>query len=384
MAAAQQSRPQLYRVERMMSPAARTDLLLLSRYESAGASSRVRLFAYQKWLEAGGFSVDAQALFPDRYIERLYRGEGRSRLEVAASYFRRLVYLLRRRRPGLIWLEKELWPFLPAAVESHFLGRVPYVVDIDDAVFHNYDAHPSRVVRHMLGQKIDRIFRNAELVTAGSLYLAERAAASGARRVEIVPTVVDLNSYGDVESRSHTEFTVGWIGSPATQSYVESIAPILAESLDRSGCRLITIGANFARPLFERHESQPWRAETEVEQLAQLDVGIMPLPDEDFERGKCGFKLIQYMAAGVPVVASPVGANRYIVRQGENGFLAEAAGEWRSALESLQCNPELRRKMGAAGRIMVEQAFSLQVTGPKVAGWLAAIAAGRRNKAASR
>jgi len=354
-------------------------VLILSRYEPLGSSSRLREFSYIPWLTARGLSVDIQSLLPDSYVERLYSGGGRRAFDVLRSYTRRLGYLLTHRRPGVIWLEKELWPYVPASLEAALLSSVPYVLDVDDAVFHNYDQHRSALVKRFLGHKIDRLFRGAALVTAGNTYLARRALRAGAPWVETVPTVVDLNDYaGGPQNTSARDFTVGWVGSPPTQRHVQAMSGILSELLTGDGVRFITIGTRFKSRLFTGHEEQPWRRETEAHQLSQFDVGIMPLPDEPWERGKCGYKLIQYMAAGLPVVASPVGVNKEIVKHGENGFLADTRHEWRTALSALKNDVELRRRMGAAGRRAVQRQYSLQVTGPRVAAWLAEIAAARQ------
>jgi glycosyltransferase involved in cell wall biosynthesis len=353
-----------------------TRLLLLSRYGPRGASSRVRLFAYERWLVNQGFSLEIQALLSDDYLSRLYAGGGRRAVDISAAYWYRLGSLLRGRRPGIIWLEKELFPYIPAWFESLLLANVPYVVDIDDAIFHDYDQHHSALVRRVLGKKIDRLFQKAALVTAGNSYLLARANEAGAKWAELLPTVVDIDDYPFAAREPGNGFTVGWIGSPATQGYVRSMEPVLSELLDGECNRLVTIGTNYPQKLFKRHEQHEWSSATEARQLSQLDVGIMPLPDEPFERGKCGYKLIQYMAAGLPVVASPVGVNKEIVRHGENGFLAETAAEWRNALALLKQDPLLRRRMGVAGREAVQRHYCLQVTGPKMADRLAAIATG--------
>ena len=110
-----------------------------------------------------------------------------------------------------------------------------------------------------------------------------------------------------------------------------------------------------------------WSEDTEVDAIQSMDIGVMPLPDTPWARGKCGYKLIQYMACGLPVVASPVGVNKEILEHGVNGFLAESDAEWRTAIEALISDPDLRRRMGAAGRKKVENEYSLQVWGPRVA-----------------
>jgi glycosyltransferase involved in cell wall biosynthesis len=123
-------------------------------------------------------------------------------------------------------------------------------------------------------------------------------------------------------------------------------------------------------------ESIPWSEETEVERIAEFDVGIMPVPDEPFERGKCGYKLIQYMASRKPVIASPVGVNRNIVEQGTNGFLADTAGEWDASIEKLARSPAMRHAFGARGFEKVERMYSLRVWAPRVAELLRAACRG--------
>ncbi|MBN9249072.1 MAG: glycosyltransferase family 4 protein [Mesorhizobium sp.] len=120
-------------------------------------------------------------------------------------------------------------------------------------------------------------------------------------------------------------------------------------------------------------EFPDWSEAHEVELIQGMDIGIMPLEDSPFARGKCGYKLIQYMACGLPVVASPVGVNSKLVTHGENGFLASTEAEWRAAIERLLSDPELRRRMGAAGRAKVESDYSIQTYGPKVAGMFASL-----------
>lgn len=351
-------------------------ILLLSRYGTLGASSRVRMFAYIPWLRRRGLRVDVQSLLPDAYLIRKYGGRRVSFEQVVLAYARRLQVLFWCREPRVIWMEKELWPFVPFAVERAFLCRHRCVIDIDDAVFHGYDAHPSPLVRHVLGSKIDLIFKHSTLVLAGSSYLARRANDAKAPWVEVLPTAVDLDSYGEPGRSRNGEFTVGWIGSPATREYLRPCVAALRDVLDGPNSRFVTIGSKFSERLFDRHEQWTWSERTEASEVSKFDVGIMPLPDGPFERGKCGYKLIQYMAAGIPVIASPVGANVEIVRHGENGLLAESPDDWRRALLTLRGDPSLRKRMGEAGRRRVREKYSFAVTGPRVAEWFVSISNG--------
>lgn len=342
-------------------------VLMLTRYGRMGASSRMRSLQYAPWLQAAGIDLTISPLFSDAYLEALYGGRSRSR-HAAAGYLERVSQLLRASRYDLLWVEKELFPFLPAWFERLLSDRgVRYVVDYDDALFHRYDCHRSGLVRRLLGRKIDAVMRHARLVVAGNPYLAQRARAAGADHVEIVPTVVDLRRYsGARRRRDGRPLTVGWIGSPSTAAYLRLIEEALAAVQRRHDVALRLIGAGDIELQGVEAERVAWSEEEEVAQIASLDVGIMPLPDAPWERGKCGYKLIQYMACGLPVVASPVGVNRDIVRQGENGFLAETADEWAEALSALARDQGLRQRMGEQGRRQVAERYTLDVQAPRL------------------
>lgn len=225
-------------------------------------------------------------------------------------------------------------------------------------------------MRHLLGRKIAHVMQGAQLVIAGNDYLADYARRAGAARVEIIPTVIDLEKYSPafVTHRSSAPFTIGWIGSPSTAKYLQTIAPALAEVCAGGNGVVRLIGSGQIHLPGVPVEVLPWDETTEINELKQFDVGIMPLPDESWERGKCGFKLIQYMACGLPVVASPVGVNSKIVEQGVNGYLAETPAEWIQSLNALLLDVDQRKRMGQAGRKKVEQGYSLQMTGPRLAG----------------
>lgn len=345
-------------------------VLLMSRYGRLGASSRLRSYQFLPLLAALGVDVDPSALFDDDYVAALYRGERPLPL-VARGFARRIAALARARAYDACWIEKELLPWLPAWLEHALLPLdLPVIVDYDDAIFHQYDHHRSRLVRRVLGHKIDAVMRRAALVVAGNEYLAARARAAGAPRVEVVPTVVDVARYAEPvpAPAARDGCTIGWIGNPGTARYLARIAPALEAIARRAGVRLVAIGANASQVAGLPIEAVPWSEATEVAELQAIDIGIMPLPDEPFERGKCGYKLIQYMACGRPVVASPVGVNAAIVRDGVNGFLAGDDAQWLAALTALVDDPARRARMGAAGRADACARFSLAAAAPRIAG----------------
>jgi len=353
---------------------------ILSRYSRLGASSRLRMLQYRPWLEAAGLEVVHEPFFDDAYLGALYAGRRRGAASLR-HVLRRLAVLRRRPPPDLIWLEYETLPWLPWLLERSVLPRgVPIVSDYDDAVFLRYDAHRLAPVRGLLGGKIDSVMAASRLVLAGNRHLADHADAAGATRVERVPTVVDLDHYPPAappaEAAAPNRGTrIGWIGTPQTwAALARPIHDVVLPVLKAEGAVIRAIGASLAPAAGDHLEILPWSEAKEAELIRGTDIGIMPLPDTPWTRGKCGYKLIQYMACGLPVVASPVGVNTEIVEHGVNGFLASCDAEWREALKTLLADPQLRRSMGAAGRRKVEEAYSLGVWGPRVAGLLSDVA----------
>jgi glycosyltransferase involved in cell wall biosynthesis len=344
-------------------------VLALTRYERLGASSRMRFYQYLPALAAAGIAVELAPLFSDDYVRGLQQNR-RSVIDVVRAYSRRMWPFRGRRQYDLLWIEKELLPWLPAQLEHAMLaGAVPYVLDYDDAVFHYYDRHRNPLVRRWLGRKHPTLMQGAALVLAGNDYLAEYARRAGARRVEIVPTVIDLERYPLPQLGAKVDGAlpcVGWVGQRATASLLKPLAPLFARLTAEHAARFVAIGID-AAALGLPMDSVAWSEATEAASISALDIGIMPLVDEPFERGKCGYKLIQYMACGLPVVASPVGVNRQIVEHGVNGFLAETPAQWEEALRMLLGDAALRQRMGQAGRRLVEEKYCLQVTGPRLA-----------------
>ena len=337
-------------------------LLLLPRYGPLGASSRLRMYQYLPALEAAGFEVTVAPLFSDHYVESLYATGRRPWSDILVGYLKRLRALLQAGKVDVVWVEKELLPYLPAVCE-HALSKahVPYVVDYDDAVFHTYDQHRLPWVRALLGERLTPLISGAYAVTAGNAYLADYAQRHGAGRVEIVPTVVDLRRYDVLPEPDDSIFRIGWIGSASTVKYLDQLREPLRQLARHGDVCLVTIGAPALKGLGVALEQHPWSADTEATLLATIHVGVMPLPDTPWERGKCGYKLIQYMACGRPVVASPVGINIDIV-DASVGFLAKDTDSWIQALFNLQTHPELRKKMGLAARKKIEWQYSLQAT----------------------
>lgn len=234
-------------------------------------------------------------------------------------------------------------------------------MDYDDAVFHNYDQHGAWLVRAWMHNKIDWVMQHSALVTVGNSYLLNRAIQAGAKKTELLPTVVDIRRYSLKKEFRPNELVIGWIGSPTTEKYVLDLEPVFRSLSKIPGISLMLINApgrenlDFGIPV----NRMDWEEEKETEQLLHFDVGIMPLPDTPWERGKCAYKLIQYMASGLPIIASPVGMNAEVVQDGVNGFLASNPEDWKEAFLRLYHNANLRKSLGQEGRKMVEEKFTL-------------------------
>jgi len=356
-------------------------ILLLSRYENLGASSRYRSYQYIPYLRKERIKITEAPLFDNDYIRDLYNGRKKNLLKVLKAYVRRILNLYHVRDFDLIWIEKEALPWLPAWIEHKLgLAKATYIVDYDDAIFHRYDQHHFKLIRWILGKKIDRIMQYAALVLVGNKYLLERAKKAGAKRVEVLPTVIDLEKYPTDSFNNNEIFTIGWIGSPITSHYLKIVMPALEEFCKKNTARIVLIGAKKEKLPNIPVEYVSWSEETVIKEIQKFDVGIMPLPDNAWERGKCGFKLIQYMACGLSVVGSPVGVNAKIIKDGVNGYQAKNTNEWIWALQKLKGDQALRQKMGRAGREIVEKEYCLQVTTPRLRDLIISVVEGLEKK----
>jgi len=342
-------------------------ILLLSRYTELGASSRLRSYQYIPLLQKHGIEVVVAPLFDTSYLQRLYEGKKKDLKKILLSYVGRLGILINTKKIDLIWIEYEIFPWLPAIAEKLLsYWKLPYIVDYDDAIFHRYDINSNSLIRIILGRKIDIIMRESTFVLAGNSYLADRAKKAGARRVRYLPTVIDLERYVIKKKEKSKKFTIGWIGSPSTSPYLQEIQPALAKLCEEENTDLTLVGTSSDYIEGVPTKYQAWSETTEVEHIQCFDVGIMPLPDTLWSRGKCGYKLIQYMACGIPVVASNIGANRDIIDEGTNGFLASTTDEWIECVKRLRNDFSLRKRLGKNGREKVEKEYCLQVAAPKM------------------
>ncbi|MGD8199087.1 glycosyltransferase [Ornithinimicrobium sp. W1679] len=341
------------------------ELQAFTPYGVEGASPRIRV---HEWVEWTGVHARIYPYVPAR-SNSMADVVGHTPQAMASELrFRRLA---RGRIEGTVMVNRRLTPFGAGRLEAEILQRAEWsVYDFDDAM---WLGSPTRLTDHRA--KWEQSVRHADRVVAGSAYLAERA-AEYSDQVQVIPSCVDPGAYDVVRDRDGgAPFTAVWVGSPATEKYLWEIETALVRAHQATGLRLVVISAGSA-PLgrldaFTRRV--PWSTETVAADLADAHVGLMPLPDDPWSRGKCAYKLLQYGAARLPVVGSPVGANNEVLQR-LGGWAATTQEEWLQSLRVLHDLPTASRdEAGRRARSGVEQHYSFAAW---EAAWTAAITPG--------
>lgn len=327
-------------------------LTMFTRYNTLGASSRYRYYMYAARMRDAGEQVDIHNFFDEEYLRRLYKGKSTGIFNILKSYWRRFRAVSHANDKLLI--EYELFPFLPYWLEHRFLKQRKYILNFDDNVWEKYSG------KAFLSGKYDALVSSAAGVIAANDFLCEKVKKLNQNVIKI-PTVVDLDLYR-VETKKFDKFTLAWIGTPVTYIYLEKFADTLRKMADKYEFELLVI----ARKSLEKRRIEGvnmrfvnWSQESETELLLKSHVGIMPLTDDEFSKGKSAFKLIQYSAAGLPVIASPVGENTKVVDDGKTGFLADSPEEWLETLGRLINDKSLYSKIAADARKASEN-YSIQ------------------------
>jgi glycosyltransferase involved in cell wall biosynthesis len=266
----------------------------------------------------------------------------------------------------VVFVYREATLLGPAWIEQILGLRRPLVFDFDDAIYLTHTSQANAWSRGLKSAtKVDRICRVARHVTVGNEFLA-RYAKDRTREVTVIPSTIDTEVY-QVQARGRNSVPViGWTGSVTTVPYLMELAPALRRLREKQEFELRVIGAKIDIEGLAVH-CLPWRAETEPDDLRALDVGLMPLPEDEWSQGKCGMKALQYMALAIPPVVSPVGVNATIVRDRVSGFHARTEEEWIDRVALLLEDEALRRKFGQEARKTVEESYSARAHAPRMA-----------------
>jgi glycosyltransferase involved in cell wall biosynthesis len=359
-------------------------VLALSPIPVEGAGCRFRIAQYIPYLEAHGFEVTLSSLFTPEFFRLVYKPGQHLKKAVAfaALSVKRLDSLRGLSEFDVIFIYREIFPIGPAIVERLLAmgGRPPIVFDFDDAIFLPSVSDANRLIATLkFPGKVASIVAHSDHVVAGNDYLAAYARRFN-DAVTMIPTCVDTTTFVPRSDRpagaAAATPVVGWIGSPTTVTYIRGLSDVLRRVAERHPFVLRLSGAGEAIAIpGVAVENPTWSLDREIELFNTCDIGVYPLVDDEWSKGKCGFKAIEFMACGVPVVASAVGVNREIIEDGVNGFLASTDGEFADKLERLLADPALRARLAVAGRRTVEERYSLHVNAPKLAAVLQGVVA---------
>ena len=333
-------------------------------------SQRYRLEQWEPLLRERGVQI-TYAPFEDEELHALLYKPGlmgkKLRL-VSGALSRRLSLVNNVRDYDLVYILREAALLGPPVFERLIhQRRVPIVFDFDDAVFVSYKSPSNGYLSYLkFASKTKTICRMAAHVMAGNPYLADYARQVN-DRVTVIPTTIDTEKYKVLaRGESSGPPVIGWTGSHSTVQHLDTLRGALKKLAQRESFRLRVIGTPAYECAAVDVEAMPWRANTELDDLSVIDIGVMPLPEDRWSKGKCGLKALQFMALGIPTVCSPVGVNSDIIQDGENGFLAGTEDEWVDKLSRLIRSHELRQRLGQAGRATVEQKYSAVTQSPRV------------------
>lgn len=302
-------------------------VLFLTRYNRLGASSRVRFYEYLGLIKPEHLSIKVNPFFYDSYVPDFYEKKV-SHTSILLCYLRRIWVLINVWHYDTIYLEKELFPKLPFIIEYIFLrylklSGTKLLVDIDDAFYLDY-----RNTSTLIAFKIERVMMFCDEVIAGSKEL-ERYSQNFNEKVRFLPSCITLGGSKLSSCPPSNRLIIGWLGTPYTAKYLSLIEGLVIEHTDVDWFFMGGILDSLAG-LPNTHYFE-WSVEDEEKFLSKISIGIMPLEDTAFERAKCGYKLLKYMAHGAPVIASKIGANNYIVNE-TNGILCSNLEEWNAAV----------------------------------------------------
>lgn len=336
-------------------------------------SQRFRLEQWKPRLGAAGIELELVPFADVDLMRDLYLRERRwaSTLGMTRAWLRRLRLIASVPAFDAVVIHRAAAIVGPAWIESLLAGRGrPIVYDFDDSIFLLHTTASNRRFGWLkFPGKTETNCRLSRHVVTGNEYLAEYARRFNPR-VTVVPTSIDTESYQPRQSGGAGRVVVGWAGSATSQSHLESFAPVLRDAARSWDFELRVLSDQPPRLDGLAHVWTQWSPDIthEVEALSRFDIGIMPMPDDEWSRGKCGLKALQYMAVGAATVCSPVGMNRELIRHGENGMLASNAEEWVACLGSLAADRALRERLGRAGRQTVERNFSASRSAARFAG----------------
>lgn len=344
-------------------------VLFLVPYPTEGASNRFRVEQYFPTLKKAGINYSMHPFWRKSAFDILYK---RGYFFKKVYFFTlgtlsRIVDILQIYRYDIVFIHREAYPVGGAFFETIlYLMKKPFIFDFDDAIFLPFSSYSNNFIEWFRKpSKVAKIIKMSTHVIAGNRSLSDFAMSYN-HSVSIIPTPIDTDIYFPVDKETDDKVVIGWMGSLTTVDFLNMIRDVfISLSKQYRYIRFKIVGGEFSINALPNILNKAWSLKEEIEDLKTFDIGIMPMSDNDWTRGKCGFKAILYMSMGIPCVCSPVGVNKEIIKDGVNGFLADTEQKWVEKLSSLIEDSLLRHKIGMAGRKVVEERYSLAVNAPK-------------------
>ncbi|KKQ78307.1 MAG: Glycosyl transferase group 1 [Parcubacteria group bacterium GW2011_GWC2_38_7] len=344
-------------------------ILFLVPYPQEGASNRYRVEQYLPYLKREGIRYSLRPFWSACAYRSLYKN---------GHYFRKLFFFMCGTTSrifqifgiagyDLVFIHREAYPIGGAFFETIIsILKKPIIFDFDDAIFLPASSRPNNFIERFKNpNKVASIIKRSKYVISGNSFLADFALRYN-RSITVIPTPIDTDKYYPDNRSPGNKIVIGWIGSATTLDFLKSMREVFVRlSKEFSNIRFKIVGGDFSILGLSNIISKPWSLVEEIEDLKGFDIGIMPMPDNDWTSGKCGFKAILYMSMGIPCVCSAVGVNKEIILDGNNGFLANSEEEWIKKLSLLVRDAELRKRLGDAGRKTAIDRYSLKANAPK-------------------
>lgn len=342
------------------------NLYFFPKYTQIGPSSRYRIYQYLGYFD--DYKINVFPFFDESYSPAKSYKSIKGIIHLIKLYLRRLNYILKIKPEDIVYVQYEFTPFLPFFSLFFKLKKIKFIVDFDDAAFHDYDQHKNVVIRKLFSNKISNVIKNSVTVITGSPYLTKYALLYNEHVIEI-PTSIDINKYSLSEYKNiEDKLVIGWVGSITTSVNLLALIPVF-EYLKNENynfeIRLLGFNVELASKFKDLPiKIIPWESGSEVENIYQFSVGIMPLENKPFNKGKCAFKLIQYMACGIPTISTPLEAN-VKVNRGNFNLFAQTTQDWINALNEIKNNPLKYKKVGLQNRKIVDKFYTIQVNKEK-------------------
>ena len=343
-------------------------ILFLVPYPTEGASNRVRVEQFIPYLRSHGVACAIRPFVSKRFFRILYQPHHYAEkiFWFIVCTMGRILDLIRAFRYDIVFIHREAYPIGGPIFESFlfYIGKL-VIFDFDDAIFlPNTSEFNTYMERFKVPKKIARIIEMSRYVIAGNDHLKNYALKYNSN-VIVIPSSINTEKYCPAQKEDSDDVIIGWIGSNTTKSFLYDLEDAFVELSNRFNNLIIKIvGARFHSFKLKNIMNKEWSLEDEPKDLQSFDIGIMPMPDNEWTKGKCAYKALLYMACAKPVVASPVGTNKEVLDDGINGFFARDKKEWVEKLSILIEDKKLRQDMGSRGRDKVVSNFSIDQTAP--------------------